>query len=90
MLETHFASKITEKRQNFGPSTLPACAEHLHFMLTGGIRRASRPPVTRAQTAWEDTDKVSLQYHGTSTDKPGPEQHSPLDRLTSTRRKKRN
>jgi hypothetical protein len=37
----------------------PACAENLHFMLNGETRRAPRPPVARAQMAWEDTDKVS-------------------------------
>jgi hypothetical protein len=47
------------KRQNFDPSTPPAYAEHLHFTLNGEIRRASKPPDARAQTAWEDTDKVS-------------------------------
>jgi hypothetical protein len=31
-----------------------------------------------------------LQYCGTPTDKPGPEQHSLLDGLASTQRKKRN
>jgi hypothetical protein len=34
--------------------------------------------------AWEDADKVSLVYHGTPTDKPGPDQENPLDRPTST------
>jgi hypothetical protein len=33
MLETHFAGKITKKRQNFDPSTPPADAENLHFTL---------------------------------------------------------
>jgi hypothetical protein len=56
MLETHFAGIITEKRHNFDPSTPPAGAENLHFMLNGETRRAPRPPVTRAQTAWEDAD----------------------------------
>jgi hypothetical protein len=51
MLETHLAGKTTEKRQNFDPSTPPAGAEHLHFMLNGEIRRASRPPVARTQMA---------------------------------------
>jgi hypothetical protein len=59
MLETHLAGKATEKRQNFDPSTLPACAEHLHFRLNRETRRAPRPPDARAQTAWEDADKVS-------------------------------
>jgi hypothetical protein len=58
-------AKITEKRQNFDPSTPPASTEHLPFTLNGEIRRDPGPPVTRAQTAWEDVDKVSfavLQY----------------------------
>jgi hypothetical protein len=59
-LETHFSGKITEKRQNFDPSTTPAGAEHLHFTLNGESRRAPGPPVTRAQMAWEDVDKVSF------------------------------
>jgi hypothetical protein len=59
MLETHLTGKTTEKRQNFDPSTPPACAEHLHFTLNGETRRASGPPVTHAQMAWEDMDKVS-------------------------------
>jgi hypothetical protein len=59
MLETHFAGKATEKRQNFDPTTLPACAENLHFTLNGETRRAPGLPVARAQMAWEDADKVS-------------------------------
>jgi hypothetical protein len=61
MLETHFAGKATENRQNIDPSTPPACAEHLHFMLNGKTRKApGLPPVACAQTAWEDADhKVS-------------------------------
>jgi hypothetical protein len=61
MLETHLAGKATEKRQNFDPSTPPACIEHLYFMLTGEARKAPRlPPDASAQTAWEDMDhKVS-------------------------------
>jgi hypothetical protein len=59
MLETHLAGKTTEKRQNFDPSTLPAGAEHLYFMLNGETRRAPGLPDTCAQMAWEDTDKVS-------------------------------
>jgi hypothetical protein len=62
-LETHLAGIITEKRHNFDPSTLQACAENLHFMLnreTRETRRAPGPPVTCAQMAWEDMDhKVS-------------------------------
>jgi hypothetical protein len=60
MLETHFAGKTTEKRQNFDPSTTPAGAEHLHFTLNGETRRTPRPPVACIQTAWEDADKVSF------------------------------
>jgi hypothetical protein len=60
MLETHFAGKITKKRQNFDPSTPPAGAEHLHFTLNGEARRAPGPPVTHAQMAWKDADKVSF------------------------------
>jgi hypothetical protein len=60
MLETHFAGKITKKRQNFDPSIRPAGAENLHFTLNGETRRAPRPAVAHAQTAWKDTDKVSF------------------------------
>jgi hypothetical protein len=60
MLETHLAGKATKKRQNFDPSMLPACTEHLHFTLNRETRRASGPPVAHTQAAWEDTDKVSL------------------------------
>jgi hypothetical protein len=59
-LETHFAGIITDKRHNFDPSTPPASAENLHFKLNGETRRASGPPVSRTQTAWENTDKVSF------------------------------
>jgi hypothetical protein len=59
MLETHFAGIITKKRQNFDPSTPPACAENLHFTLIGETRRAPGPPVACLQMAWEDADKVS-------------------------------
>jgi hypothetical protein len=60
MLETHFAGKITKKRQNFDPSTPPPGAENLHFMLNGEKRRAPGPPASHAQMAWEDADKVSF------------------------------
>jgi hypothetical protein len=43
----------------FEPSTPPACAEHLHFMLNRENKRAPGPPIARAHTAWEDADKVS-------------------------------
>jgi hypothetical protein len=59
MLETHLVGKTTEKKQNFDPSTPPAGVEHLHFTLNGETRRAPRPPVTHAQMAWENVDKVS-------------------------------
>jgi hypothetical protein len=59
MLETHLAGKTTEKRQNFDPSTPPACTENLHFTLNKETRRAPGPQDTCAQTAWKDTDKVS-------------------------------
>jgi hypothetical protein len=89
MLETHFAGIITEKRHNFDPSTLPAGTENLHFTLTRETRRAPGASVASAQMAWEDMDQMSFMVHGTPTDKPGPEQHSPLNRPTSTRGKKR-
>jgi hypothetical protein len=89
MLETHLAGKITEKRQNFDPSTPPAHTVNFHFTLNGETRRAPGLPHARAQTAWEDTDKVSLAVGGTPTDNPGPEQHGPLDRLTLTQGKKK-
>jgi hypothetical protein len=60
MLQTHFAVIITEKRQNFDLSTPPAGAENLHFTLNGETRRAPGLPVTRAQMAWEDADKLSF------------------------------
>jgi hypothetical protein len=59
MLETHLAGKTTEKRQNFDLSTSPAGAQNLHFMLNRETRKAPRLPVARAQTAWEEVDKVS-------------------------------
>jgi hypothetical protein len=60
MLETHLAGKATKKRQNFDPSTPPACTEHLHFMLNGETRRApGRPPDAGIQTDWKDADKLS-------------------------------
>jgi hypothetical protein len=89
MLEIHFAGIITEKRHNFDPSTPPASTENLHFTLNREIRRAPGPPIASVQTAWEDADQVPASwYRGTPTDKPGPAQHSPLDRPTSTRGKK--
>jgi hypothetical protein len=59
MLETHLAGKTTKKRQNFDPSTPPARTENLHLTLNRETRRAPRPPVAHAQTAWEDADEVS-------------------------------
>jgi hypothetical protein len=43
MWDIHLIDKTTEKRQNFDPSTPPACTEHLNFTLNGETRRASRP-----------------------------------------------
>jgi hypothetical protein len=52
MLAIHFTGKTTEKRQNFDPSTLPACIEHLHFTLNRETRRTPGPlPDTGAQMA---------------------------------------
>jgi hypothetical protein len=90
MLETHFAGIITEERHNFDPSTPPAGAENLHFMLNGETRRAPGPPVTCTWMAWEDEDQMSFAVPWYSPDKPGPEEHSPVERLTSTRGKNRN
>jgi hypothetical protein len=61
MLDIHLTDKTTEKRQNFDPSTAPACTEHLHFTLNGETRRApGLPPDAGAQTAWDNADhKVS-------------------------------
>jgi hypothetical protein len=59
MLETHLAGKTTEKRQNFDPSTTPACAENLHSTLNEETRKAPGLPDTHAQMAWEDVDKMS-------------------------------
>jgi hypothetical protein len=59
-LETHFAGKITEKRQNFDPSTTPAGTENLYFTLNGETRKAPGPPGARTQMAWEDADQVSF------------------------------
>jgi hypothetical protein len=39
MLEIHLIGNTTEKRQNFDPSTPPACTEHLHFTLNRETRR---------------------------------------------------
>jgi hypothetical protein len=56
-LDIHLTDKTTKKRQNFDPSTPPACAEHLHFMLNGETRKAPGPlPDAGAQKVWEDTD----------------------------------
>jgi hypothetical protein len=61
MLEIHITGKTTAKRQNFDPTTPPACTEHLHFMLNRETRRVPGPwPDAHAQKAWEDADhKVS-------------------------------
>jgi hypothetical protein len=90
MLETHFAGKITEKRQNFDPSTPPAGTENLHFRLNGETKRALGPPVTRTQMAREDTDKVSFTVPWYSHRQPWARAAKLLDRTTSTLGKKRN
>jgi hypothetical protein len=61
MLDIHLTDKTTKKRQNFDPSTPPACVEHKHFILNRETRRAPGPPPDAGtQTAWEDADhKVS-------------------------------
>jgi hypothetical protein len=72
-LETHFAGKITEKRQNLDPSTTPASSESPAPRWLG-----------KSQTRW------ASWYHGTPTDKPGPEQHSPwTDRPPPGKKEKR-
>jgi hypothetical protein len=85
MLETHFAGKITEKRQNFDPSTSPASAENLHFTLNRETMRAPRPPVACTQTAWEDMDQVSF-----AVPRYSHRQAWARAALTSTQEKKRN
>jgi hypothetical protein len=40
-METHLAGKITEKKQNFDPSTPPAGTEYLHFTL---MEKPGGPP----------------------------------------------
>jgi hypothetical protein len=50
MLETQLASKTTEKKENFDPSTPPACAENLHFTLNkkpGGLPGCQTPAPRR-------------------------------------------
>jgi hypothetical protein len=49
-------------------------------MLNGETRRAPAPPDASSQTAWEKQT--------TPTNNPGPDQHSPLERLTPTQEKK--
>jgi hypothetical protein len=56
MVEIHLTGKTTGKMQNPDSSTLPACTEHLHFMLNGETRRAPVPPDDSSQTTWEDVD----------------------------------
>jgi hypothetical protein len=63
MLETHFAGIISEKRHNFDPSTPPAGAENLHFMLNRKTRRDPRPPVAGVQMAWEDADQLTVNEY---------------------------
>jgi hypothetical protein len=57
MLETHLTGKATEKRQNFDPSTPPACTEHFHITLNGEIRRAPGPLIDAGtQTSWKNVE----------------------------------
>jgi hypothetical protein len=90
MPETHFTGIITEKTHNFDHSTPPASAENLLFTLNGEKRRASGLPVTGAQMAWEDADQVSFVVPRYSHRQAWARAAYPLDRLTSTRGKKRN
>jgi hypothetical protein len=68
MLEIHLTGKITKKRQNFDPSTPPACTENLHLMLNGETRRAPRPPPDAGtQMALEDADHKCYYYKPENT-----------------------
>jgi hypothetical protein len=59
-------------------------------MLNRETRRAPAPPDTSSQTAWEDADhNMSEVACNTTTDNPGPDQYSPMDRLTPTQGKKK-
>jgi hypothetical protein len=59
-LETHLAGKATKKRQNFDPLHTFSLHRASHFTLNRESRRAPGPsPITRAQMAWEDAEKVS-------------------------------
>jgi hypothetical protein len=90
MLEIHFAGIITEKRHNFDPSTPPAGAQHLHFMLNRETRRAPGPPVAHAQTAWEDVDQVSFAVLHYSHRQAWARAAQPPGQTDLTRGKKRN
>jgi hypothetical protein len=88
MLETHFADIITEKRHNFDPSTPPACAENLHFMLNGETRRA--PGLQSPAPRWLGKTGTS-ELRGTMVlpqTSLGQSSIAPPDRLTSTREKR--
>jgi hypothetical protein len=61
MLETHLAGKAAEKRQNFDPSTPPACTEASPLHVEWRNQEGPWPvPDVHDQTAWEDAEhKVS-------------------------------
>jgi hypothetical protein len=59
-------------------------------MLNGETRRATGLPVAEPRRLGKMQTRWASRYRGTPIDKPGPEQHSPQDRLTSTQEKKRN
>jgi hypothetical protein len=90
-LQIHITGKTTKKRQNFDSFTPPAHAYHPHFMLNGETRTAPMPPPDgSAQITGEDANhKVSLAAHGTPTENPRPDQHSPLDRPNPNQGKKK-
>jgi hypothetical protein len=93
ILERHWRHTLQAKPQRrcktlTPPHLQPVQSTPIH--VNGDTRRAPGPPDAHAQMAWEDVDKVSLAVCSTPTKKPGPDQHSPLDRPTSTQRKKRN
>jgi hypothetical protein len=82
----HFAGIITEKRHNFHPSTPPAGAENFHLMLNGETRRdpgRQRPDGLGRRRQGELRSTAVLPQT-----KPGPGQHSHLDKPTSTQGKK--
>jgi hypothetical protein len=49
-------------RENFDPSTPPACAEHLQFTLNGETRRAPGLPVTQPRWLGKTRTRWAKQY----------------------------